>query len=98
MPGWLAGVAVSAVTRPDAVGWAVVALVSVLAFTAWVITCDLRTSRLQSLILALAARRGRSGDGIDVPVVRGRAAEAGEPSPGSRKGESWTDRFRRRKG
>jgi hypothetical protein len=87
MPGWLAGVAVSAVTWPDAVGWAVVALVSALAFTAWVITCDLRTSRLRSLILALAARRGRPGDG-DVRVDRGRAAEVGEPSPGSRKGES----------
>lgn len=99
MPSWWTGVALSVVTRPDAAVWAAMALLSALGFLAWVITCDLRTSRLRSLILAVAARRGRFDDEADGSEPLGRGAQTGgELLPGRRKGESWTSRFRRRRG
>ena len=97
MPGWLTGVTVSAVTGPDAASWVAVTLVSALVFVGWVITCDLRTSRLRSLIVALEARRGRSDGEADEPDARAGAPGARELSEG-RKEEPWTSQFRRRKG
>jgi hypothetical protein len=85
-------------TRPDVAGWAVAALVSALVFMGWVIASDLRTSRLRSLILALAAWRVRSAVRAVEPEADGGVAEAGELSPGRWEGASWTDRFRRRMG
>ncbi|HEY6798603.1 MAG TPA: hypothetical protein VI248_28330 [Kineosporiaceae bacterium] len=97
-PGWLTGVAASVVTRHDATSHVVVTLVAALVFTGWVITSDLRTNRLRSLILAVMVRRDRSGAGADEPETEGRATEIGEPSSESRKEGSWAGLVRRRRG